>query len=92
MISHLFQKINLEKTELLIVGIQDVVKLKLTNLFSPDNKSICDKWEQQITLYLAQNYKGFQRINRDAHQGKIELFEVETQQLTYFRHPDAHFC
>lgn len=82
----LFKKINLKKTDLFIVGLQDIIKLKLTNLFNPDNRTICDKWESQILNFLKGNYKNFERVNRDAYNGTTYHFEPIS------RHPRANLC
>lgn len=83
MISHLFSKVNLSKTEVIVIGFNDVIKLKITNLFSTDKKSKCEKWEQMISQYLGQTYGNFQRVNRDSVQGTF-LFTYARDTVTEY--------
>lgn len=89
MVARIFQKINLAKTELLVIGFNNVVKLKITNLFSTDKKSKYDTWEKCISQYLDQTYGNFQRVNRDSAQGEnirtAHTYDLGTFLFTYAR-------
>lgn len=78
-VENLMGKVDLSETDVIFIGLQDTLKLKLMSIFSNDAKAVKQRWESVFSSYMKDHHSDtFSRLTCDSNVDLITISYIRS--------------